>query len=87
MEKEVLLPEEGKKISQTHLTLYTLFGIGRITLYLLVPALLMVRYQNNLGDRLDGIEKFLLFVATFVFSWIIILLDYRFVLKKQKLIK
>lgn len=67
------------------LALYTMFGLVRITLYLLVPALLMVRYQNGRVDNpFEGFEKFLLFVGTFILSWVFIIVDYYFVLKRQK---
>lgn len=73
------------KVSNANLALYTIFGLIRITLYLLIPALLMVRYINkNLPDSV-GIDKFLLLLVTFVFSWVLIVLDYRLILKKQKI--
>lgn len=73
------------KVSNANLALYTIFGLIRVTLYLLIPALLMVRYINkNLSDSV-GIDKFLLLLVTFVFSWVLIVLDYRLILKKQKI--
>lgn len=74
------------KISHTQLAVHTLFGIGRVTLYLLLPAL-AAGWATRLVAPEDGIIKALLFVCAFIFSWCLIGLDYWFFMRKISIVK
>jgi len=72
-------------ISHTRLAVHTAFGIGRVTLYLLGPAVAAGIISNSFQNQENGLLKAGVFLIAFVISWILIGLDYFFLMKKIKI--
>lgn len=70
--------------SHTRFAIQTAFGIGRTTLYLLGPAIAAVMISNSLENQENGLLKVAVFLIAFIISWILIGLDYFFLMKKIK---
>lgn len=83
----LIMPSPSQSpIQHTRLMVHTLFGIGRVTIYLLLPAL-TAGWATHLVASGSGIIKALLFVCAFIFSWCLIGVDYWFLMRKISIIK
>jgi hypothetical protein len=72
-------------ISHTRFAIQTAFGIGRTTIYLLAPAIGAVMISNSLDNQENSLLKVGIFLMAIVISWILIGLDYYFLMKKIKI--
>ena len=68
-------------VSQKKLITQTMFGMGRKTLYLLLPAFGAIGLYRYMGVDNDSVRIGLLLCA-FVFSWVCIGLDYVYIMRR-----
>ena len=64
--------------------IHTAFGIVRTTIYFLIGALGAIAITRKLGEP-SAMTKLLLLASGFVFSWLLIFLDYKFFLRKMSI--
>lgn len=78
---------ERHDISTGVLLGHTIFGLTRITLYLLLPALGATWVNKHFFVRSGVLMKLIVLFVAFVFSWAIVFVDYRLYMRRISLRK